>query len=246
MIQAGRNDPCPCGNGKKFKYCYMEENSGCKKQLLEKHSLKDKEVFLFFREVTEDIGSAFVLEKETGNDYVAQRVQLIVVFTFIDTMANYWFEYLGRKDGTPKIRFNDWCNAYCFNNKNHEYKGDFLKINAENLYNLRSSLVHFFGLGERDTSFALMIAPNKAKDEEIDKWRKGFKKIGHDGVFIKPKQLHNFVTEGGLLMLDDMRSNIEGSGIDENKKWQHINGIDRIYKKIMLEGAARIQLPQEK
>ena len=26
--KVGRNDPCPCGSGKKFKNCYMKKQSG--------------------------------------------------------------------------------------------------------------------------------------------------------------------------------------------------------------------------
>ena len=31
-IKIGRNDPCPCGSGKKYKKCFMQPNSGCKLQ----------------------------------------------------------------------------------------------------------------------------------------------------------------------------------------------------------------------
>ncbi len=251
-MDLSRNDKCPCGSGKKFKRCYSEENSGCvlflkemKDKMLNDHNENEKKVFRFFNETIEDIGSVFVIKKETGNSYVSQRVQIISVFTFIDVTAHYWFEYLGRKDGTPKIRFLDWTNNYCFTDKNPNYFDEFKMMGSDKLYSLRNSLVHFFGLGESDPMYQFALVPNNATGEKVEEWRKGFKNRGHNVILFRPKTFYDFIIEGALLMLEDMRANIDASGIDENKKWKHIEGINRIFQKIMKEGAVKVPLPKE-
>ena len=75
-----------------------------RKQLEYEHQKKDDAVLKFFlKEATEDIASVFAMDSQKRN-YTSERVQLVCVFTLIDVIANYWYEYLGR-NGTQQDRF---------------------------------------------------------------------------------------------------------------------------------------------
>lgn len=249
----GRNDPCPCGSTKKFKHCYLKDPSECplflrdqKQKLWDEHVFKDKEVFRFFNDVINDIGSVFRIH-ESGHDMVAQRVQLTTTFTFIDVVASYWYEYLG-KNGTQRERFEEWLKKYCLTEENHEYKNDkeLQKFTATRLYSFRSSMVHFFGMSEPSEGYFIAITPNNTPEEEVERWRLGFDAKKHPTIIVKPKRLHDLMTEGGILMLNEMHKNIEDSRFDESKKWAHVEGIDRIFQKVMKEGAVKIVIPEKK
>src|SRR3990167_1224541 len=98
-----------------------------KQQLGHTHQKKDDDVFKFLKEATEDIASVFAMDLEQRN-YTTERVQLICVFTLIDVIANYWYEYL-EKNGTQRDRFLEWVKKYCLTNSNPEYSGtDFIHI----------------------------------------------------------------------------------------------------------------------
>ncbi len=215
-----------------------------KQQLGREHQKKDNAVFKFFKEATDDISSVFAVDAEKRN-YTSERVQLVCVFTFIDVVASYWYEYLG-KIGTQRDRFVEWVEQYCLTEKNQEYAGtDFVQLTAANFYAFRSSMVHFFGIAGLEGDYMLSIATNRISDDLIEQWRKGFRERGNHVLIFKPKKLHNLVLEGAVMMLDEWRKIIDESQSDETKKWQHIEGIDRIYQKIQLEGAAKVAIPEQ-
>lgn len=245
--KVGRNDRCPCGSGEKYKNCYEKQPSQCglfqkekKGELISLHADKDDKVFRFFREAMEDIGSVFRLDDQK-RDMIAQRAQLISVFTFIDVLASYWYEYLG-KSGTQQERFLAWCDKYCFVDGNPEYKDDLSKLTSTRLYPFRCSMVHFLGISSPSEGNTITIAPNDSTITLLDKWRKGLKERGHEVLLIRPKALHNLVLEGAIRMLDEWRKNIDDSHADEAKKMEHVEGIDRIFRKIMVEGAVKVAL----
>jgi hypothetical protein len=51
--------------------------------------------------------------------------------------------------------------------------------------------------------------------------------------------------QGGLLMFEVMMRNIRASGIDETKKWAHIEGMNRVYEKVGAEGATLVPLKKK-
>lgn len=219
----------------------MEHKMSDRRQELGKeHQKKDDAVFKFFlKEATEDIASVFAMDLEQRN-YTTERVQLICVFTLIDVIANYWYEYLG-KNGTQRDRFLEWVGKYCLTDSNPEYSGtDFVHLSADNLYAVRSSMVHFLGIAGLDGDYKLTFATNRMSDGFIAKYKKGFLERGHHVLVIKPKKLHNLILEGTVLMLNDWKKIIEEAQNNEETKWQHIEGIDRIYQKIQLEGALKV------
>lgn len=217
-----------------------------RQQLGREHQKKDDAVIKFFlKEATEDIASVFAMDSE-GRNYTSERVQLICVFTLIDVIANYWYEYLG-ETGTQQVRFLQWVKKYCLVDANTEYKGkDFAYLSAENLYAVRSSMVHFLGIAGLNNEYKLTFATNRMSDDFIEKYKKGFKERGHNVLVIKPKKLHNLILEGTILMLTDWKKVISEAQSDEEKKWRHIEGIDRIYKKFQLEGSMKVLIPEDK
>ena len=101
-------------------------------------------------------------------------------------------------------------------------------------------MVHFFGLSDIKKNTRFAIASNDISKDEFEKFEKGLKKEGISTYMIQTRKLHNLVTEGGILMMNEWRDIINKSQTDEKEKWRHIKGIDRIYKKIMQEGAIKI------
>src|SRR3989344_1881859 len=201
-----------------------------RKQLEYEHQKKDDTVLKFFlKEATEDIASVFATDSQKRN-YTSERVQLVCVFTLIDVIANYWYEYLGR-NGTQQNRFLEWVNKYCLTNTNPEYKdADFVHLSAKNLYAVRSSMVHFLGIAGLDGDYKLTFATNRMSDDFIETYRKGFLERGHHVLIVKPKKLHDLILEGTILMLNEWKKVIDEAQSDENKKWEHIEGIDRLYQ----------------
>lgn len=207
------------------------------------HQRKDGAVFTFFKEAMEDIGSIFAIDDQKRN-YTAERTQMICVFAFIDILASYWYEYLNQQ-GTPKERYLAWYQRYCINKDNKEYGNtDFKLLTAKDCYALRNSMVHFLGIAEAESDYKFVLATNRIPDEQIRKFTDGFKKRGHTVIIIRPKKFYNLVLEGAILMLDDWRGIINQAQTDTVKKWEHIEGIDRIYNKTRTEGAAKVPLPE--
>ena len=223
----------------------MENTTDRRQRLGREHQKKDDAVFKFFREAMEDIGSAFVVDDKKRN-YTSERVQLICVFTFIDVVASYWFEYLGR-NGTQREHFLTWVQEYCLTERNPKYsKTDFVNLTATNLYAVRCSMVHFLGIAGLGGDYKLTFATNRMSDDFIEKYRKGFRDHGHQVLIVKPKSLHNLILEGTVLMFDDWKKVIDEAQTDEGKKWGHIEGIDRLYQRIQIEGAAKVSIPENK
>jgi len=171
-----------------------------RQQLGRDHQKKDDLVFRFFRESMEDIGSVFAMDDKKRN-YTSERVQLICVFTFVDVIASYWFEYLGR-NGTQRERFLEWVQRHCLTEGNPEYAGtDFAHLTPENLYAFRSSMVHFFGIAGLEGDYKLTIATNRIADDLIEKWKRGFRERGEQVLIVKPKKLHNLILKVRLRCL---------------------------------------------
>lgn len=208
------------------------------------HQKRDDAVFKFFKQVMEDVGTAFRTDKQ-NRPYIAERAQVTVAFTFVDVLSSYWYEYAG-KTGTQSERFIEWVGRYCLTQNNPLYDHtDFAKLSVERMYSFRNSMVHFFGISNPlEENIAIGIVSPRVLDDEIQRWRKAFEMAGHTAIIFTPKQLYDLVLEGSLLMLDEWKTVIELSQTDEAKKWGHIEGIDRIYKKIQLEGAALVEVPQ--
>lgn len=242
--KVGRNDLCPCESGLKYKNCYGKGLETCilfvnenNQTMLEKHAEKDKLVFRFFEDTLADMSSIFAKD-ENGLEVVASRVQLISIFTLIDVFASYWYEY-HNQNGKPSERFCQWLSQFCFTEENEEYSDSiYVNITPERLYQFRSSLVHFFGLSRTDTD-TFGIVPN---DEEAKKIMESYikQKKGSVMYMVDSKKLHSLVSEGAVLMLNGWSDVIKEAQQNEHMKMEHIRGIDRIYKKVMLEGAIRV------
>lgn len=242
-----RNNKCPCGSGEKYKKCYKLGLNSCSLYMKERyeadvadHQEKEKMVFRFFAETAEEIGSIFVTN-DKKLEVLSPRVQLIAVFTLTDVIASYWFEYLNKTAKTSE-RFTEWVDQYCFVDANKEYINSiYTNVTSVRLYQFRSSLVHFFGLSATpDDTFA--IIPNEDEAKEIMEVY-----IQSRGNKIKPihvidsRVLHSIVTEGAILMLNEWSAIISDARTDEVKKRCHIEAINRIHTKVMLEGAVRVE-----
>lgn len=214
--------------------------------LAKTHQEKDDRVFGFFDAALKDIGTVFKRD-QNGRSFASERMQLIAVFSLIDIIASYWFEYQGKnkkKTGHGE-RFAAWINEYGLAPRNHSYSGtDFAKLTTERLYHFRCSMIHFMGMSDGKARPAICIASNEIKKSEVQKMREGFRKRGVQVVIFKPKQLYNLICDGVIEMMDDWKEIILESDKDDTMKWAHMEGIDRIFQRIEFEGAARVDLPK--
>ena len=213
-------------------------------EMVNQHAERDKMVFKFFSDAMDDINTIFA-KNDKGQELIANRVQVATIFTFIDIVSSYWFEYQGRT-GTQKERFIEWVERYCLIDENKDFTGSALKgCSSKELYAFRSSMVHFFGLSGNPEWGMFFLAPNDAEAEKISReFIKDQNKKGKKLYAVHSKELHSIVVEGSFIMLEEWREVIRRAQADESLKMEHIKGINRIHEKIMLEGA--IKVPFEK
>ncbi len=105
-MKIGRNDPCPCGSSKKYKYCYDRTSAQCSARLrenrftmLDEHNKREKFIFHFFKDVIQET-NIILLKTEKGSDQIPSRIQMIIIFSLIDMLGNYWYEFLGQNGKT--------------------------------------------------------------------------------------------------------------------------------------------------
>jgi len=247
----GRNDLCPCGSNKKYKKCYGSGSPECllyKKDLLNKkmseHDKKEKVVTKSILEFTKELSNLFY-KTEKGIYPVASRMQLIGCFSIIDVLANYWFEYLGRQDGTPALRFNEYVNLFCFTDRNTDHKDskNLSDLTVSDFYKFRCGLVHFYGLSVKN----LVIMPNtddEFTETDREECKKKLKKATDNLICIQPLEIKNIIYKSTELMLLVMIENIEKSHTNESFKQKHTEGVNRIYEKMQKEGAILVSIKE--
>lgn len=206
------------------------------------HSAKEKEVFDFFTDAVGEIQVPFLASGCEG--YVGVRVQMILAFTFAEILSNFWDCYIngGGQSRGPEDKVKEWFNAYCATNRNKFYKTGpyFKKLGIQPLLDLRNSLVHFFGMSPQKSGKHIVLGSSHMDVITFEKYKKGF---GADVAVLKPIEFYQLFKEGGLLMMEKMLENVRLSATNEDKKWEHVEGIDRIFKKFMVEGAVQLKIP---
>jgi len=246
----GRNDPCSCGSGSKFKNCYEKESPYCKiyederrKKLLSEHNHKEKRIFSFLKNCGEELKLLFSLKN------VPIRVLTINCFTLVDVLASYWFIYLNKDTNRHRDKFLEFVEEFCLCKDNNEYTKfkKFKRITAQELYGLRCSSVHFYGLGGDRFILVPIKDPEEIKEKIEDLRRKLINKVkkekNRDLVPINPADLRELILDGAVLMLNRMKKNVTKSAHNSKIAWEHIEGIDRIYKKYKREGAVSVPFP---
>ena len=167
-MKIGRNEKCPCGSNKKYKECYLTDSENCTLYLKDRNtkiSSKYEEVLRSvierLRQTTWELDQLFY-KTEGGREIIPALMQLVGIFTVIDVLGNYWYEYLGKTASTSK-RFDEYLDSFCFTNKNKEFLGRkyLSSITAEKLRLLRNNVVHFNGLG---TDASIVVLANFSKD----------------------------------------------------------------------------------
>lgn len=248
MQKISPNEKCPCGSGLKYKKCYKAE-TGCKlfeedkqKKKLETHQQKEKEIVDFLLQAVEEAKHAFQ-KTEKGNDILPARVQLLVCFSMIDIFGSYWHSYLTEKTSTQSNRATQWLEKFCFSEKNKDNIANFKEMDVSLTLSLRNSIVYFFALPKPEgNNPGIVLIQNNFPDNQIEIHKKKFKNRGVKILYIKPAWIKDWLIKGAELMFEEMVKNIELSKTDNEKAWNHIDGINRIYEKIQFEGAKRIDL----
>ncbi len=107
--QPGRNDPCPCGSGKKFKKCHLgsEPHATSSAQVDPSYRQQRLEAARIQRERQQGLGKAIVSANFKGERFVAVKNRLFYserFKTFHDFLVRYAMTALGPVWGTTELR----------------------------------------------------------------------------------------------------------------------------------------------
>jgi hypothetical protein len=206
------------------------------------HSEKEKQVFDFFNYIVEQEINVINVKNDKSVDLVPSRIQLIIIFSLVDIMSNYWYEFRGASAGN-KVKFCEWVNTFCLTKNNKKYIAYWKKVSAERLYSLRCSVVHFFGISEPSEGIYFAISPNDYPESKRGEFSRKVSKPGNKTIMLKTKHLHELVREGGILMLASwMRIIKQASKGDPTRRRAYVTGIDRVWAKYWREGAVHVNL----
>lgn len=210
-----------------------------RKEILEIHIAREKEVVSFFIGVIEEVNQVFLNETD-GSNRIPLRVQTVAAFSAIDVLASYWFAFLNKTGRTNK-RAEAWYDEFCAKEENKHYLGLWRKVSSERLYKFRNALVHFFGMGEIDPGeIYIALAANDLSDESKEKMERAFLAKGHKTIMFRPKDFFDMIREGAIMMMEQWASIIAEAQTDKAKEQEYIEGIERVWQKIMKEGAKGI------
>jgi len=243
----GRNDPCPCGSGLKYKNCYLKENH-CIISKKEKHDEKEKHVVAFLKDTTNEI-SYCIRYDDKGNPLIPNRAQLILLFVLADILSQYWDIYNGNSN-KQSVYFTQWFKIFCTTDKNEKYSESehLKKFSGQDFYECRNSLLHFYGIPRQSQGIQYIIAPDdqiikktRSKDKPQDLMKQivdALDKDRSDYRIIQVEQIRHLIWRGGTLMIQKMKENLAKSPNF------HIEGIDRIYKEVKDRGPMSIEMNQ--
>src|ERR1700756_1159514 len=93
-MRAGRNDPCPCGSGKKFKKCHLgeEPHAGSSAQVDRSYRQRRLEAARIQRERQQGLGKPIISANFKGERFVAVKNRLFHserFKTFHDFLVRY-------------------------------------------------------------------------------------------------------------------------------------------------------------
>lgn len=83
------------------------------------------------------------------------------------------------------------------------------------------------------------LAPNEISDVELNKWLRGLNRNNKTTIVVRPHKLLDLIKAGAVLMFQEWRRVIRNAQSDKTVERGHISGTERVYKKIMKEGAVK-------
>jgi hypothetical protein len=196
---------------------------------------KIKIIMNFLRKADEEISDIFRFQNQDKKDVISASVQLILVFTFIDIVANYYHTYLGTESSSHTKKFYDFIENFCFTEKNTYFnKRKHMKnVTASDLKNLRNGLVHFYGIG---TQKNIVLASNGLEDNEIlNILNKN--SINKKPIVVIPVELYEIVQGGTELFFENFSITEEHTA---QEKIEKMYAVDRILEKINKEGGIHV------
>jgi hypothetical protein len=206
----------------------------------------EKEVFAFFNEAVAQEINIVNLQNEKGHDAIPLRAQLILIFSLVDILSNYWFEFRG-ESASQRIRFCSWISEFCMTKKNSKYIGYWKTVSAQRLYELRCSSVHFLGLSRANEGIYFALSPNDYPESKRGEFSRKISKPGNKTIMLKPRHLHELTRQGGMLMLNSWQRMIKQANKgSQEKREEYMSGIERVWRKYFSEGAVNVKLgPRE-
>lgn len=195
------------------------------------YDLKVKTIINLLIQADDEITDVFRFRNEKGEEIISPNVQLILVFTFIDILGNYYQSYLGVENIGHTKKFKEFVDKFCFTDENSSFKDrKYMRdINSDDLKNLRNGLVHFYGIG---TQKNIIIASNDSTNDAISDAINNHS-IDKNPIVIVPSELQDIARDAGQLFTKNF--NIDYHTTNE-EKIEKMSALDRILEKINREG----------
>ncbi len=200
------------------------------------YDFKIKKIIKLLEEADDEISDIFRFKNQENKDVISSNVQLILVFTFIDILGNYYDAYVGNKESGATKKFKDFVRDFCLVDENIYFKNrkHMKGITVEALKNLRNGLVHFYGIGFQKN---ILIASNDLPDEFITEAISKHS-IDKDPIVVIPSELQMIVQGAAELFIRNFNINEQDSG---QEKMEKMNAVDRILNKIEGEAAVLVK-----
>lgn len=200
------------------------------------YDIKIKKIINLLIEADDEISDVFRFRNQDQKDIISAKVQLTLVFTFIDILGNYYDAYLGNTNSSHAKRFNNFVEKFCFVNENIYFKNrkHMKNITPEALKNLRNGLVHFYSIGIQKN---IMIASDTVTDDYISETINNYS-IDRNPIIIIPSELQLIAQEGAQLFTKNFNINEDHT---DNEKMEKMYALDRILEKIEGEGSILIR-----
>lgn len=207
-------------------------------QMLKEHTDREKEVFHFFNQIIAET-TIIYLKDANDKDQIPLRIQMIIIFSLIDVLGSYWYEYLGQS-GKTNERAQAWYEAFCATDRNPHYQGLWRELTSTRLYAFRNALVHFFGFGEENEGLSIILAASNLSEKMRLGMEEDLLVRGHKTIVMRPNNFSDLIKEGAIIMLHEWGSTIQAAQSEPVREAEYIAGIERVWKKVRKEGATGI------
>lgn len=193
------------------------------------------------KELDERLGEIFEEFSATRdvlqNDRRFVRTRLLISFSLLEVICNLYNIYfdLGLNN---RALLQKWIKDYCLTDQNNTYKNHpYIKLLTEDhLYKFRNSIVHAFGLPEPENGLSITSPNGSESTEVIRKMDEGFKKLGHNVVFISADSLLQLFIDGFTLMHPSIFKDFHSATAAD------FQGLERVIKEFGRRGARGVPL----
>lgn len=115
--RVGRNDPCPCGSGKKYKYCCLEEESEASRKMnmyLKDYAInvKNTRIKQCIHPIKNECAGDIVRAHAIQNNRILTKLSVNGMLATLDGVSNYMFQDAQLKGRKVTTTFSGFCSYH--------------------------------------------------------------------------------------------------------------------------------------